>query len=427
MVLIYRALSNILFPVFTLIIYLRKILKKEDSYRYREKIFPKYFNITRKDNAKLIWFHAASIGELKSILPILSEINKKQKDIEFLVTTITLTSANLAKEEFKNFKNVFHRFFPIDSEFLIKKFLKLWKPSAIFLVDSEIWPNLILVAKKNGIPLSLLNARITTKTFKRWMILNSFAKKIFNSFDLCLTSNNETKVYLDKLNAKNIHFLGNIKLINYIDNRKLNIQNEEVLTKRRFWIAISTHSGEETLCLNVHLKLKKFYENIKTIIAPRHVQRINDIKKLCESLKISYQILDKNDLIDDSKEIILINSYGNLGIFLKYAKSVFIGKSTVKKLKHVGGQSPIDAAKMGCKIYHGPYIYNFSEIYGILKENNISREIEGSEDLAKNLERDLRNMEKNEREISDKINTLGIKTLYNTMQKIDNFLVNEII
>ena len=427
MVLIYRALSNILFPVFTLIIYLRKILKKEDSYRYREKIFPKYFNITRKDNTKLIWFHAASIGELKSILPILSEINKKQKDIEFLVTTITLTSANLAKEEFKNFKNVFHRFFPIDSEFLIKKFLKLWKPSAIFLVDSEIWPNLILIAKKNGIPLSLLNARITTKTFKRWMILNSFAKKIFNSFDLCLTSNNETKVYLDKLNAKNIHFLGNIKLINYIDNRKLNIQNEEVLTKRRFWIAISTHSGEETLCLNVHLKLKKFYENIKTIVAPRHVQRINDIKKLCESLKISYQILGKNDLIDDSKEIILINSYGNLGIFLKYAKSVFIGKSTVKKLKHVGGQSPIDAAKMGCKIYHGPYIYNFSEIYGILKENNISREIEGSEDLAKNLERDLRNMEKNEREISAKINSLGIKTLNNTMQKIDNFLVNEII
>ena len=427
MVLIYRALSNILFPVFTLIIYLRKILKKEDRYRYREKIFPKYFNITRKDNAKLIWFHAASIGELKSIVPILSEINKKQKNIEFLVTTITLSSANLAKEEFKNFKNVFHRFFPIDSEFLIKKFLKLWKPNVIFLVESEIWPNLILVAKKNGISLSLLNARITTKTFKRWMIINSFAKKIFNSFDLCLASNNETKVYLDRLNAKNIHFLGNIKLINYIDDRKLNIQNEEVLTKRRFWIAISTHSGEETLCLNVHLKLKKFYENFKTIVAPRHIQRINYIKKLCENFKISYQILDKNDLIDDSKEIILINSYGNLGIFLKYAKSVFIGKSTVKKLKHVGGQSPIDAAKMGCKIYHGPYIYNFSEIYQILKENNISREIEGSEDLAKNLERDLRNMEKNKREISAKINSLGIKTLNNTMQKIDNFLVNEII
>tara|TARA_B100001027_G_scaffold124034_1_gene85678 strand:+ start:43 stop:1326 length:1284 start_codon:yes stop_codon:yes gene_type:complete len=427
MVLIYRALSNILFPVFTLIIYLRKILKKEDRYRYREKIFPKYFNITRKDNAKLIWFHAASIGELKSIVPILSEINKKQKNIEFLVTTITLSSANLAKEEFKNFKNVFHRFFPIDSEFLIKKFLKLWKPNVIFLVESEIWPNLILVAKKNGIPLSLLNARITTKTFKRWMIINSFAKKIFNSFDLCLASNNETQVYLDRLNAKNIHFLGNIKLINYIDDRKLNIQNEEVLTKRRFWIAISTHSGEETLCLNVHLKLKKFYENFKTIVAPRHIQRINYIKKLCENFKISYQILDKNDLIDDSKEIILINSYGNLGIFLKYAKSVFIGKSTVKKLRHVGGQSPIDAAKMGCKIYHGPYIYNFSEIYQILKENNISREIEGSEDLAKNLERDLRNMEKNKREISAKINSLGIKTLNNTMQKIDNFLVNEII
>ena len=214
MIFIYKLISNLLYPVIIFLIFFRKIINKEDKIRYKEKIFSKNFNIKRKSGSKLIWFHAASIGELKSILPILSEINKKQKDIEFLVTTITLTSANLAKEEFKNFKNVFHRFFPIDSEFLIKKFLKLWKPSAIFLVDSEIWPNLILVAKKNGIPLSLLNARITSKTFKRWMILNSFAKKIFNSFDLCLTSNNETKVYLDKLNAKNTHFLGNIKLIN---------------------------------------------------------------------------------------------------------------------------------------------------------------------------------------------------------------------
>ena len=114
MVLIYRALSNILFPVFTLIIYLRKILKKEDSYRYREKIFPKYFNITRKDNAKLIWFHAASIGELKSILPILSEINKKQKDgridqLGFYNTTskeyVIYEVKNLTRSSMKEFRN----------------------------------------------------------------------------------------------------------------------------------------------------------------------------------------------------------------------------------------------------------------------------------------------------------------------------------
>ena len=100
MVLIYRALSNILFPVFILIIYLRKILKKEDSYRYREKIFPKYFNITRKDNAKLIWFHAASIGELKSIFPIIEELNKSSLNLEFLITTLTLSSGKLAGNKF---------------------------------------------------------------------------------------------------------------------------------------------------------------------------------------------------------------------------------------------------------------------------------------------------------------------------------------
>ena len=372
----------------------------------------------------MIWFHAASIGELKSIIPILFEINKKQKNIEFLITTVTLSSANLAAEQLKEFKNVYHRFFPVDSEFLIKRFLKLWKPSIIFLVDSEIWPNVILVAKKYKISLSLLNARITTKTFKRWMIIKSFAKKIFNTFDLCLASSNETKIYLNKLNAKNIHYLGNLKLIDHIDNQLPNNPNEKVLSQKRFWFALSTHNGEEKLCLNVHIKLKKFYKNIVTIIAPRHIQRINDIKKMCDDLNISCQILNKNDLIDDNKEIILVNYYGALAIFFKHSKSVFIGKSTIKKLKNVGGQSPIDAVKMGCKLYHGPYIYNFKEIYEILNENKISSEIEGSEDLASNLESDLKIKEKNSEIIFSKISALGQKTLNNTMQKID-FLLNE--
>ena len=256
------------------------------------------------------------------------------------------------------------------------------------------------------------------------MIIKSFAKKIFNTFDLCLASSNETKIYLNKLNAKNIHYLGNLKLIDHIDNQLPNNPNEKVLSQKRFWFALSTHNGEEKLCLNVHIKLKKFYKNIVTIIAPRHIQRINDIKKMCDDLNISCQILNKNDLIDDNKEIILVNYYGALAIFFKHSKSVFIGKSTIKKLKNVGGQSPIDAVKMGCKIYHGPYIYNFKEIYEILNENKISSEIEGSEDLASNLESDLKIKEKNSEIIFSKISALGQKTLNNTMQKID-FLLNE--
>ncbi len=424
MVFFYKALSNLFFPIFILIIYLRKVLKKEDALRYKEKIFYKHFRAIKKKDTKLIWFHAASVGELKSIIPILHQLNKRKPSLQFLITTVTITSAKLIKEE--KLDNLFHRFFPVDSEFLIKKFIKSWKPDAIFLVDSEIWPNLILSAKKNNIPLSLINARITKKTFKKWKLVPSFAREIFSIFDLCLASNRETVFHLEKLNAKNIHFLGNIKLINEIAKNLFDDPNQDYLSKNKFWIAMSTHHNEEELCLNVHIKLKEHYKKVKTVIAPRHIQRIKEIRKICNNLDLSYQVLNKNDVILNDKEIILINSYGSLPVFLKYSKSVFVGKSTIKKLENVGGQNPIEAVNQGCKIYHGPFVYNFEEIYKILLENKISEEIKGIDDLASNLIFDLKDLANENKQFSSKINKLGQKTLNDTMKKINKFLFNEV-
>ena len=132
-------------------------------------------------NTKLIWFHAASIGELKSIIPIINELNIN-KNFEFLITTITLSSSNLAKEEFKDSENIQHRFFPFDVGFLIENFLLLWKPNKIFFVDSEIWPNLILKAHEKKIPIAIINARLTTKTYRKWMVFQNTAIKIFRLF-----------------------------------------------------------------------------------------------------------------------------------------------------------------------------------------------------------------------------------------------------
>ena len=165
MILFYRIITTFLYPILVLIIFFRKFSGKEDQVRFKEKIFAKNFNAARDSRKKLIWFHAASIGEFKSILPIIEELNKSNKNIQFLITTVTLSSANLAKDELKKFNNVTHRFFPIDVKFIIKKFLNLWKPNAIFLVDSEIWPNLILTSKENKIPICVINARLTKKKF----------------------------------------------------------------------------------------------------------------------------------------------------------------------------------------------------------------------------------------------------------------------
>ena len=353
-------------------------------------------------------------------------MNKSQKNIQILITTVTLSSANLAKDELERFENTIHRFFPLDVEFLIKEFLNLWKPSVIFLVDSEIWPNLILSAKSKKIPLCVINARITKKSYNRWLVFSKTAKKIFNSINLFLTSNLETKNFLNNLSIKNVIYNGNIKFIGQIDTNKTENLNKNILQKSRFWIAASTHKGEENFCFQTHLKTKEKYPDLITIIFPRHINRANQIKKLSERYNLNTQILNKNDVLLENKEIIIINTFGELQKYFHYAKSVFIGKSMIKKLKNQGGQNPIEAAKLDCKIYHGPYVYNFEEIYEILEKNNISKKIETPEQLSFHLVKDLINLKKEQKDYSKLVKNLGDKILVNTMKDINNLMTNEI-
>ncbi len=426
MILLYRIITTLIYPFLVIIIFFRRFIKKEDNIRFKEKIFPKNFNILKIKDTKLIWFHAASIGEFKSIIPIIDELNKEYKNIQILITTVTLSSANLAEDECIRFDNVIHRFFPLDVEFLVKKFLESWKPYAIFLVDSEIWPNLILTAKKKKIPVCLINARITKKSFKRWMLFPKTAKKIFSSINLFLSSNLETKNFLHKLSIKNVVLSGNIKLSSKIDENKIKNPNEKILLEKKFWVAASTHEGEENLCLQTHLKLKKKYKNIITIIFPRHINRAQQIKKLSESFKFNTQILGKNDIFSKDKEIIIVNSFGELQKYFLFAKSVFIGKSMIKKLEDQGGQNPIDAAKLGCKIYHGPYVYNFKEVYKVLNNKLVAKRIEDSDELSVNLIKDLDNLPKNKSDISKLIDVMGKEILNNTMKDINSLIINEI-
>ena len=425
MILLYKIFSSVLYPLLIIFFYLRKIKKKEDPIRYKEKLFASNFKVDRKFDSKLYWFHAASIGEFKSILPILKELINENKDIEFLITTTTLSSSILAKEKLSKIKNSRHRFLPIDTSFLTNKFIKLWKPNAIFFVDSEIWPNLILNAKQNKIPLALINARITFRSFKRWSIFPNVAKKIFGAFNLSMCSNTETQNFLNKLNVNNVHFKGNIKLIGEINENKFNEINENFLSKKRFWLAASTHKEEDVFCIRTHINLKRKFSDIITIIAPRHINRANEIQALCEKFNLKSQVLNKNENMSGKCEIIIINYFGDLQNYYKYAKSVFVGKSITKKLKNEGGQSPIEAAKLNCKIYHGPYVYNFNEIYEILKKLGISNKINDDIELSKYLIEDLKNPVKESNEISKIMKDLADKTLTDTMRLINNFLQNE--
>ena len=256
------------------------------------------------------------------------------------------------------------------------------------------------------------------------MLFPKVAKKIFGIFNLSLCSNLETKNYFEKLNFKNIFFYGNIKLANNIDEEKIVSFNKNFLLNRRFWFAASTHKEEDIFCLKTHLRLKQKFSDIVTIIAPRHIDRVKDIKSLAKKFNFNAQILNKKETISNNKEIIIINYFGALREYFKYAKSVFIGKSMIKSFKNVGGQNPIEAAKLRCKIYHGPYVYNFEEIYKILENNKISKKINSFEDLGDNLMLDLDSANKNNQS-SEFMKSLGQQTFTDTMKIINKFLKND--
>ena len=184
MLIIYKTLINLTLIFSPLILVFRLIKRKEDLIRFKEKFC---FFTKKRNKGKIIWFHGASVGELQSIIPLIEKLEKNKKIDQILITSNTLSSSKII-DKFK-FKKVIHQFFPIDVNFLSKSFINYWKPSIVFFIDSEIWPNMLLNLKHKNIPIILLNGRITEKSYKRWLIFSNFAKTLFRNIDLRLTTN----------------------------------------------------------------------------------------------------------------------------------------------------------------------------------------------------------------------------------------------
>ena len=376
----YKLITYLFYPFSTLYLHFRIFKKKEDPKRYKEKLSK---ITTSRGEGFLIWFHVASVGEAMSILPLIEKYLNEQKINKILITSITLSSAKILKKKFNQNINIIHQYLPLDVPKFNSKFLQHWKPNLSIFIDSEIWPNLITEIKKRNIPLVLLNARITKKTFNKWKIFKNFSKKIFDKFDLCISSNRETENFLKTLGAKNIKNFGNLKFA----SSKINNQNKLTpffLTKfenRKVWCAASTHLDEEIFCASAHLNLKKKYNNILTIIIPRHIHRIEKIYKDLINMKLNVILYSRFDKINLNTDILLVDAYGEVLKFYDIAKCVFLGKSLIETLSTNSGQNPIEAARQSCKIFHGPNVSNFEEIYDYLKTMDITKEINSIEQI----------------------------------------------
>ena len=417
----YKFFTYLFYPFAPIYLNFRKLKKKEDPTRYIEKLSK--INIPR-ENGFLIWFHVASVGEAMSILPLIENCIEEQKIDKILLTSITLSSGKILEKRFKQNTKVVHQFLPLDIPILTKKFLDHWNPNLAIFIDSEIWPNLILQISRKKIPLLLINARITEKSFKRWKLIINFAKKIFEKFDLCIASNKESEGFLKILGAKNIKNYGNLKFSGSKKNleSKLNVSLLEKIKNRKIWCAASTHPSEEILCGESHLKIKKHFNNVLTIIIPRHIDRTEKIRSELSNLNLKVAYYSKLDQLDEKTDILIIDSYGESLKFYNISKYAFVGKSLAKNLIINSGQNPIEPARLGCKIFHGPNVSNFIEIYEYLKTLGVTQEVNNSDDLSLSLvEKFKEDAAKNDK-IAEKIQNYGQNIFNNVIIELKKYI-----
>ena len=406
---IYKVLINIVFCFSPIIIIIRLIKRKENIKRFIEKIG---FFTKKRVSGKLFWFHGASVGEIQSIIPLIEKLEKDKTINQILITSNTLSSSFIINK--LSLKKTIHQFYPIDCNFISSKFLNYWKPSKAFFVDSEIWPNTVNNLYNRKIPIILLNGRITKKTYNRWMKFPNLSRFLFSKFHLCLSSSYESKKYLKKLGANNVKYFGNLKF-SQSENQSVKIDKnlKNFLLKKNSWCASSTHYNEEKYCALTHLKLKKKYKDLLTIIIPRHVDRVDKIKDELENLNLNIHLDYPKKKIKPNTDIYLVNSYGRTKTIFKICKNVFLGGSLINH----GGQNPLEAAMYGCRVFHGPNISNFREIYGHLQKKNVSFKVLNQNHLTNLLMKKL-----NKKNYSKKL----IKNLTLEGTKILNKIFNEI-
>ena len=410
---IYQLFISIILFLSPIIVIYRILKNKEDKYRIKEKFC---FFSKKRSVGKLIWFHGSSVGEIMSIIPIIKKYDNDKSINNILITSSTLSSSNILKKI--KFKKTIHQFYPIDHLFFSNKFLNYWKPDIAIFLESEIWPSMFKSIKNRNIPLILLNARITKKTYNRWFKIKKFSNSIFSLIDKAYSQNSETNYYLKKLNVKSIKSIGNLKFIEN-DNFESNQADKKLFSQfKRYktFIAASTHDTEELFAAKTHILLKKKNKNIITIIIPRHVNRVNQIISQINELGLNVISRSSNKRKLKNIDIFVVDTFGESKKFYKFATTVFLGGSIIKR----GGQNPLEAARFGTKILHGPNIDNFKDVYKYLNQLKISSKINSPQECANSIIF-KKNMKK-----AKKMKYLGTTILKKTLNELDKSIHNEI-
>ena len=333
---------------------------------------------------KPIWIHASSVGETKAAISLYQSLSKKFPEENFLITTNTSSSRGIIPTN----KNLEHTYLPLDWLFTTRRFINLINPRVCILIETELWPNLISICKKNNISIIIANARLSKRTTESPSFIKQIYKKVLSDVDLILCKSNRDKenyIQLGYLN-KNIKVIGNLK---YADTNNT-VYNNENIVNRKYVLALSTHPDEERQIITEWMRINE--KKVLLVIMPRHPERLGDILSDIPLDMLSISIRSKNEPIKKSTQIYIADTYGEANLFLEHCEFVYLGGSLVDH----GGQNFMEAASYGKTIIVGPYMYNFIEETEEFLKNNAMIMVKSSPTLKHVFERLIKSKQRRE-------------------------------
>lgn len=353
--LLYRGLTDLGGPMIEFLLRRRLARGKEDGQRLGER---RGVASLPRPPGRLVWLHAASVGEAQSSLSLIARFLDGDPDLHVLLTTGTVTSACLMAQRLPS--RALHQFAPVDRLPWVRRFLDHWRPDLALWMESELWPNLITETRRRGIPSILVNARMSPKTYARWRRLSGTARTLLGGFALCLAQTAEQAERLRRLGAAQVKFLGNLKF----SAAALPADSGEVdrlrgqIGERPLWLAASTHPGEEAMAGAVHRALAPRRPGLLTVVVPRHPDRGVAVGAALAAMGLQVNRRSGNRPIAAADAIYLADTLGELGLFYRLAGIAFIGGSMATH----GGHNPLEAAQLGCAVIHGPDMANFAAV-----------------------------------------------------------------
>ncbi len=412
MFIIYNFFLLLLLIISPIILIIRIFLGKEDQVRFKEK-----FGFFSRNNkiSEIIWIHGASVGEILSVIPIVKKLEKDKKVKKILITSSTISSSYILSKY--KFQKIIHQFYPFDINFLTKLFINHWKPKLAIFVESEIWPNMYKNLYKKKIPIILLNARITKKTYNRWKYFPNFSKNIFKNITIALPQNLESKKYLKLLGVKNIKIAGNLKFFGTQQNKN----NNNSLLRKKFLrknilCAASTHRNEELFIGKVHKELKLKIKNLITIIIPRHIDRKKEIVDELTNIGLQSELHTVSRKLSKKTDVYVVDTYGDTSKFYLLSKLTFLGGSLIPH----GGQNPLEPAREGNYILYGPNVDNFKEVYKMLEDLNIATKVNSIKKMKNIIIKKINYSQSSL--VNKKLSFLGEKILNKNLFEIKKFI-----